>query len=666
MFSNVQGIAVEEGSGDVFVYDVGAEKIYKFGPSGEPLAFSGLGSSNAIEGIGGNFEPASQQIAVAPPGSPGGTAGDIYVANNSNSVVVYGASGARLGQLEIGAETCGVATNGAGALFVDSFGAQVVVHEFVPSTNPPEPSDEMAATAAALPETCNVAVDGAGAVYATNYQGAEIARLEAIGSPVATSLTPGAFSIAADPVTNTLLADRGELVAEYGPDGTLVTTFGSGELNESVGLAINPVSEKVYVADEGTGTVKVFGPVVVVPEVRTDPASEVTPATAELRGTVTPEGLPLDECKFEYGLVTETGFSGESPCVPPIADIPPNSSNFAVHASLGGLRPNTTYRFRLTAGNTQGVGNGQPETFTTTGPPLLGEFGASEATETSATLEATVDPRGFGTSYEFEWGPTSDYGNTVGAGAIPVGGPARRVHASILGLDPGTSYHYRLVATSLAGRAASPDQEVESLDTCGLADGRCFELVSPKEPGPVATAGNTGPRQLSFQGAESGPGSLAYAIEYGLPSANRGAEVLYRDDRSAVGWNVEQLSPGVTAQNTKPSDAGADQFLSMSNDLSCSVLVSSQPLTSDPAVRALYEEGREILYRRNAAGTYTAITNLVPTNFQTTVFSPSNAYTIVGMSQDCNTVVFESGSRIPWGAGHSSRQSWRQRTKISV
>ncbi len=48
--SNPNGIAVDESTGDVYVADVGADTVYKFDASGNPVNFASLGS-DALTGI---------------------------------------------------------------------------------------------------------------------------------------------------------------------------------------------------------------------------------------------------------------------------------------------------------------------------------------------------------------------------------------------------------------------------------------------------------------------------------------------------------------------------------------------------------------------------------------------------------------------------------------
>ncbi|HEX4306517.1 MAG TPA: hypothetical protein VHZ54_10800 [Solirubrobacterales bacterium] len=636
-FSDVQSIAVDPTSGDVLVYDIAeGGRVYKFDAAGEPVAFSGLSGSNVIESIGGATEGGTEQVAVAPSGAPGGTAGDIYVANNA-TVKVYSAAGLELGSLGEG-ETCGVAVDPAGHLFIGSYPS--TISEYIPSASPPTDGD-LNATGSAAIELCNVAADGTGRIYATNYTGGRIARLETIGDPSPTLIEPGARTIAADPVTHMLFADRGEVVAEYEPTGAVALTFGGGQLTSSRGVAVKTDSDEVYASDSETGKVKVFGPVGTFPDVVTAPATEVSNSRAVLGGNVNPDGVALTECKFEYGLTTSVGFE-EAPCSPVAGEIPADSTAHAVSAAVTGLQANATYRFRLVATNANGGTEGKVQTFTTIGPPLLSDIAALDASQTAATIEGKVNPSGFGTSYRFEWGPTNAYGNQAPAEFEPFVGEGTRpfrVSAKLSGLSPATTYHYRLVAHSSAGTTISPDQTLETLNSCGLPEGRCYELVSRREAGPVAIPGEfITALEMHWQAATSGTG-LAYVAEAGYPEATIGAQVLYRAFRGPTEWESTQATPPLSGPNQEPGGSarnGPTEWLA--NNLSCGFLPSNRLLTDDPATRLVTEYGNANLYRLNPDNTHTVVTALAPENPEL-----SEAMKVVGASQNCSKVVFDAG-----------------------
>lgn len=90
-------------------------------------------------------------------------------------------------------------------------------------------------------------------------------------------------------------------------------------------------------------------------------------------------------------------------------------------------------------------------------PPLVQTLAASGVTQTSATLNGTVNPDNLATSYHFEYGLTAAYGSST---ATQSAGSDYAVHpeaASISGLSPGTTYHYRIVATNAIGTSVGAD-----------------------------------------------------------------------------------------------------------------------------------------------------------------------------------------------------------------
>ncbi len=91
-------------------------------------------------------------------------------------------------------------------------------------------------------------------------------------------------------------------------------------------------------------------------------------------------------------------------------------------------------------------------------PPEASTSAASEIQQTQAKLNGTVNPRGISTHDYFEYGKTTGYGSSTsssaaGSGLSPVG-----EGATAIGLEPGTVYHYRLVATNEVGTVRGSDQ----------------------------------------------------------------------------------------------------------------------------------------------------------------------------------------------------------------
>ncbi|HET6998081.1 MAG TPA: fibronectin type III domain-containing protein, partial [Solirubrobacterales bacterium] len=95
-------------------------------------------------------------------------------------------------------------------------------------------------------------------------------------------------------------------------------------------------------------------------------------------------------------------------------------------------------------------------------PPFASTSGVSALSNSQATIDVAVDPRGYHSYYRLDWGPTSGYGNQSPneyAGFQP-GGAGHSVTLS--GLSPGATYHYRVVAFSSMGATYGPDQVVQT------------------------------------------------------------------------------------------------------------------------------------------------------------------------------------------------------------
>lgn len=396
--------------------------------------------------------------------------------------------------------------------------------------------------------------------------------------------------------------------------------------------------------------------------VETKPAQATGVDTALLKGIVRPEGISFGECFFEYGIATNPGYEHSVQCSPEAGSIPTGADEVEVTASINGLVEGTRYRVRLRGANSEGPQIGDELPFETFGSPRISGLGAREATQTSALLEADVNPRGFGTTYYFEWGATSSYDHRLPATpeAIGVGQDPVRVTAELSGLAAGSTYHYRVVAESRGSQEVSADEIVETLNACGLPEGRCFELVSPRSVGPVASPGETvASLELKFQ-ASPGSGAVAYASTPGLPGTTKGAEVLYRGIRGPDGWGSQQLSGPITARNER-SDTGSNSSVTamLSEDLSCGVTESWQPLTADPSMRLVYEEGGANLYRLDPDGGFTPITTTTPEN--PALRSPGY-YVLAGASADCSVVAFTSAYLYPGipGVGQFRTYEWRE------
>lgn len=126
------------------------------------------------------------------------------------------------------------------------------------------------------------------------------------------------------------------------------------------------------------------------PSVKTVNAVKLTASSAELHGTVNPNGY-ASEYFFEYGKTTEYGSFKPLPA----AEVGSGTKDVEVSVQVEGLKPGTTYHFSLTAINEYGFTWGNDVTFET---PIaysssFGSFGVGES-QFVAPQDVAVDGSG--------------------------------------------------------------------------------------------------------------------------------------------------------------------------------------------------------------------------------------------------------------------------------
>ena len=84
--------------------------------------------------------------------------------------------------------------------------------------------------------------------------------------------------------------------------------------------------------------------------------------------------------------------------------------------------------------------------------------GTSNVKTKSAKLKGTVNPNGFSTTYRFEFGKTTKYAKKTAAKSAGSGSTAKAIALKVSKLKPGTTYHYRLVATNAFGTTFGADK----------------------------------------------------------------------------------------------------------------------------------------------------------------------------------------------------------------
>jgi hypothetical protein len=90
--------------------------------------------------------------------------------------------------------------------------------------------------------------------------------------------------------------------------------------------------------------------------------------------------------------------------------------------------------------------------------PTVATGTAANVTQTSATLRGTVNPQGSATTYYFQYGKAASYGAQTGPASAGAGTKGIAEKAPVVGLTPNTTYHFRVVATNIAGATVGADR----------------------------------------------------------------------------------------------------------------------------------------------------------------------------------------------------------------
>jgi hypothetical protein len=265
------------------------------------------------------------------------------------------------------------------------------------------------------------------------------------------------------------------------------------------GLAVGGSSGRIYTSATGytepvTGTksanrVWVLDDDGITPAIATlNPATDVTAASAALSGTVNPNSVDNDFGPTGWRLQVSSNGSDWSSTSS--GTFPVGTSAQSVTGSADGLRPNTLYRVRIVTNKPFGNPDvGSPElTFLTDAvQPEIRTTNTQSVADTSAVVSARINPHSTQTSYRFEWGRDAfDHAAPVPSASIGAGPDFVLVAQQLNGLTPGTTYQYRVVATSATeGTVAGPTRSFKTATVSAAAatapSGRGYELVSPPD-----------------------------------------------------------------------------------------------------------------------------------------------------------------------------------------
>jgi hypothetical protein len=300
----------------------------------------------------------------------------------------------------------------------------------------------------------DVAVDGAGNLYVSDIVAEKTYEFDSTGTFVRSFPTSG--QIALDPTNGNVFIGPNE----YDEFGNLLDT-----LDIQRPLAVSAAG-RLYALAGFVGTVTVFGPAPTLPAITNVGVTGESSSGGTVEARIDPTGGgAVTSCKVEYGPTVSYAL-GAVPCIPDPEASPPGSQFSTptdVSAALAGLTAETGYHYRVVVTNASGTRYSADQIYTPHKVVGLRTDSATGVSDVSATLNASLLGDGTSTQYYFEWGTTESYGHVSatppGMGVGSPSGPSRTpLPLVITDLSPYTTYHYRVVATSLNGTSTGADR----------------------------------------------------------------------------------------------------------------------------------------------------------------------------------------------------------------
>jgi hypothetical protein len=694
--------AAEQSTGNLFAVDSGNDRVQVFAPNGS-------GTADYLTQFGGGELSAPWGIAIDEQG--GQTY--VYVADAGNDrIVKYASDEASTPSFTIDGSFSVPKGSGAGqvgdfhsALAVDPTTHDLLVADLGNDEVKRFEEDgtavaagsfdgsEGAGSPGAFTHLLDLAVNSAGDIYVIDATGPNIAeqvdtskalRYGAAGSYKATLSPVGqndaAASVAVNTVTDEVVVygDQDGIYLAHSPFPYFFDAANQALPSPRPDVGYQNVADiafsssfraRLYVVlDFAHGWGSLFGePRILalqqpaVKEVNTQAASGSTPTGATLNGAINPDGIALTECKFEYG--STAAYGNVVPCAEAPGSIGSGTAPVPVHADVSGLAVGI-YHFRLVASNASGTTNGGDETVAVPGPPVIVSQSANPESN-RAVLKAHVNPGNQATTYRFEYGPTAAYGSSTPAEVIAAGNSPVGVFAVVGELEPGSEYHFRVVASNGVGvaqgvdntfttdpREACPNAPIRAEQgSTQLRACRAYEQVSPTN--------KLGQNLFNYNGsgeeggwiynvAVADDGSAASFQSTG-PFANpKSGNTLndYVAYRGSAGWQTHSVSHKSYPGGTSGSGGGANTMVGgWSADLRKALVLTNDeglsPGTEPFAPGAV--PGRNNIYLTEVKAGVNAAVTVNGSELSETYPNPELAY--VGASRDLSTVAFEDSTQ---------------------
>jgi YVTN family beta-propeller protein len=401
-----------------------------------------------------------QRVAITPDGKTAYVTNDLF-----NSVTPINLATNTPGtEIKVGAGPIGIGITPDGkTAYVCNGGANSVTPIEV-ATNKPGTEIKVGET----PKSCVVSPDGK-TVYVVNKAGNSVTPIE-----VATNKPGAEIKVGSEP-DDVVFTPNGKTAYVTNSASNSVTPIEvatnkpGAEIkvgSEPFGLAVTPDGKTVYVnnfnsdsvtpievATNKPGTeIKVGGgPQRIAITANVPTVTNVKPASGPTAG-----GTPVTITGANFTEVSAVKFGAS------------NATSFKVLSatSIEAVSPAGAGTVDVTVTTTGGTSaTGAGDHFTYVVAPTVVTGAATSVHAAGAVLNGTVNPNGGNVSEcKFEYGTTVSYGSSAPCSPSPGAGESVvAVSASLSGLSPSTTYHYRIVATNAGGTTPGADGEFKTL-----------------------------------------------------------------------------------------------------------------------------------------------------------------------------------------------------------
>jgi RHS repeat-associated protein len=224
--------------------------------------------------------------------------------------------------------------------------------------------------------------------------------------------------------------------------------------------------------------------------------------------------------------------------------------------------------------------------------PIVTTEAATSVTETVANIKGQVNPHGYATTFQFEYGLTTSYGTKVPVTAESIGSGKTNVGVgrAISGLKGNTTYHYRVSATNAYGTTPGLDKT----------------FTTPKLPtATTEAASGIKEKEATLKGSVNPNGNATtYQFEYG-PTTSYGTKVPISSESIGSGTTgipvskaISGLTPGATyhyrvvASNAAGTVPGLDKTLKTINPPQTTITSATPTYTSHEAPPVKFESSQ--------------------------------------------------------------------------